>query len=388
MFRWFLLICVSMATIQQRKPCIDNCLNDDIVTENIIVNCLQLKCREIIQNISKYNPAIKIYVHEHAVYNDLSDHMEAYMHKKHMMQRINEYGELKLKSMTQDVIDSYLVYTNILTQVYKLLDSLNMIESVEEEQKAFEDMEAILNNSTEYMPGIQNAVQILNAELVRISASVNQTFFLFQTMMNRRISVMLLRKHMFNISDEIRDHMVHYKPLTVTPYEGLDELSSLDWSVDVSDDLLDPSNIAEARLCPMCPTCPTCPACPSFVCPQCPMCPMCPICPICPLCQTQIECIHHANSTSKTVEHGQHNEVWLFGGVGLLIGLVVGVVLGYILRPAETTHHHHSHEEHTHHKHKHPRIRCTLCAKKHQRESRVYDYKRYCGCIEIRQKAI
>ena len=145
MFRWFLLICVSMATIQQRKPCIDNCLNDDIVTDNIIVNCLQLKCREIIQNISKYNPAIKIYVREHAVYNDLSDHMEAYMHKKHMMQRINEYGELKLKSMTQDVIDSYLVYTNILTQVYKLLDSLNMIESVEEEQKAFQDMEAILN---------------------------------------------------------------------------------------------------------------------------------------------------------------------------------------------------------------------------------------------------
>ena len=79
--------------------------------------------------------------------------------------------------MTQDVIDSYLVYTNILTQVYKLLDSLMTIESVEEEQKAFKDMEDILNNSTEYMPGIQNAVQILNAELVRISASIKPFFY-------------------------------------------------------------------------------------------------------------------------------------------------------------------------------------------------------------------
>lgn len=352
MIRWFLILGMVLATINQRKPCIDNCLNDDIITENIIVNCLQLKCREIIQNITKYQPAIKVYVEEHDVYNDLNDHMEAYMHKKHMMQRINEYGELKLKTMTQDVIDSYLVYTNILTQVYKLLDSLMTIESVEEEQKAFNDMEDILNNSTEYMPGIQNAVQILNAELVRIAASVNQTFFLFQTMMNRRISIMLLRKHMYNVSNEIRNHMVHYKPLTIQPYQNLNNLAHLDWSVDISDDLLDPSNIAESRLCPMCPTCPTCPtcpACPSFICPQCPMCPTCPICPICPICQQQVECIHHNNeSTPNTVHHtnkSNNNDALLFGGVGILIGLLIGALVGYFIGHQHNHKHHHKHTE-------------------------------------------
>ena len=339
MIRWFLILGMALATINQRKPCIDNCLNDDILTENIIVNCLQLKCREIIQNITKYQPAIQVYVHEHDVYNDLSDHMQAYMHKKHMMQRINEYGELKLKTMTQDVIDSYLVYTNILTQVYKLLDSLMSVESVEEEQKAFQDMEDILNNSTEYMPGIQNAVQILNAELVRISASVNQTFFLFQTMMNRRISIMLLRKHIYNVSSEIRNHMVHYKPLTIEPYQDLDTLAHLDWSVDISDDLLDPSNIAEARLCPMCPTCPTCPACPSFICPQCPMCPTCPVCPICPICQQQTECIHH-NDKTTTHTTTTNNDIWLFGGVGILIGLLIGSIVGYLIGHQHKHHHH------------------------------------------------
>lgn len=380
MLRWWLLLFVVGATIQQRKPCIDNCLNDDILTENIIVSCLQLKCREILQNISKYEPAINIYVQEHKVYTDLSDHMQAYMHKKHMMQRINEYGELKLKTMTQDVIDSYLVYTNILTQVYKLLDSLGTIESVEEEQKAFEDMESILNNSTEYMPSIQNAVQILNAELVRIAASVNQTFFLFQTMMNRRISIMLLRKHMYNASNEIRNHIVHYKPLILEPYADLDALSQLDWSVDVSDDLLDPSNVAETRLCPMCPTCPTCPMCPTCptcpICPTflCPACPVCPVCPVCPICQQTTDCIHTGFNTTHSVLSTSMDH-WLFGGIGLLIGLVVGGVAGYFLHfvscdtspqphdgRAIRKHHHCEHHHSDHHRHKHKTI--CVCFKK------------------------
>ena len=126
---------------------------------------------------------------------------------------------------------------------------------------------------------------------------------------------MLLRKHMYNVSNEIRNHMVHYKPLTIEPYQDLDTLAHLDWSVDISDDLLDPSNIAEARLCPMCPTCPTCPTCPSFICPQCPTCPTCPVCPIC---QQQTDCTHY---NDKTTTHTTTNhDTLLFGGVGILIG--------------------------------------------------------------------